>query len=189
MQLLTVALLLAQLVAVPAPDGTPIEADPALRPGLEVLASLDEGAALVQAFADGGVRLLLAPEADLGRLALYQPGRRTVTVATEIAHMAPGTVATLLAHEGAHVRRYVSGRLAEAVRELGIIEACHADELRATLVELTIWQTLHPTDGKAEPETDYEDWLNVELAAVRRNPDRYPADVREWYADLCEPAP
>jgi hypothetical protein len=29
----------------------------------------------------------------------------------------------------------------------------------------------------------------VELAAYRWNPDAYPADVREWYADLCEPTP
>ena len=61
------ALLLAQLITVPAPNGAPTEAGPALRPALEVLGSLDDdGQALVQAFADGdgrnsGVHLLWRP--------------------------------------------------------------------------------------------------------------------------------
>jgi hypothetical protein len=185
-RLLALALLLAQLVAIPASDGGTVEADPALRLGLELLASLDQGRPLVQAFADGGVRLTVAPVAELGRLALYEPRRRTVTLTAEAAAMPPSTVATLLAHEATHVRRYLDGRLAENIRDLGRVEACYAEELRASLVELLIWQTVHSSDGKPEPEYDYEDWLNVELAAVQRNPDRYPADVREWCADLCE---
>jgi hypothetical protein len=189
MPLLALALLLAQVVAVPAPDGTPIEADPALHGGLSLLASLDDGRLLVQAFADGGVRLVLAPVDDLGRLALYEPRRRTVTIAAEGARMPPGTVAALLAHEGAHVQNYFSGLLAAEIRALGRTEACYAEELRASLVELVIWQTIYPPDGKPLPEYDHEDWLNVELAAYLRNPDTYPAAVREWYADLCKLGP
>jgi hypothetical protein len=188
MLLAALVLLLTQLVAVPAPDGGAIETDATLRPGLELLAGLDQGRPLVEAYADGGVRLAVAPVAELGRLALYGPRRRTVTLAAEATRMPPGTVATLLAHEATHVQRYLDGRLAENIRTLGRVEACYAEELRASLVELMIWQTLHSPAGKPAPEYDYEDWLNVELAAVQRDPDRYPADVREWYADLCEPA-
>jgi hypothetical protein len=90
------------------------------------------------------------------------------------------------ASAGAGSGETVTSTLAEDVRELGRSEACYADELRASLVELTIWPTLHSPTGKPEPKIDYEDGLNVELAAVQRNPERYPADVREWYAALCE---
>src|SRR5918911_1443856 len=101
---LVVALALAQLVSVPAPNGGAVQADPALRLAMDLLASLEDGRPLVQAFADGGVRLLVAPVADLGRLALYEPRRRAVTVPAEAARMAPRTVATILAHEATHVQ-------------------------------------------------------------------------------------
>ncbi len=142
----------------------------------------------MQAFPDGGVRLAVAPVAGLGRLALYEPRRRTVTVAAEATRMAPGNLAPLLAHEATHVQDLVSGRQAAEVPALGRVEACYVEELRASLIELEIWRTLHPPDGKPIPEYDYEDWLNVELAAYQRNPDTYPEDVREWYAEYPVPA-
>ena len=133
------------------------------------------------------MRIVVAPVADLGRLALYEPRRRTVTVAAEATRMAPGTLAVLLAHEGTHVQDFVSGRQAAGVRALGRVEACYVEELRASPVELEMWRALHPPDGKPIPEYDYADWLNVELAAYLRDPDTYPEDVREWYADICKP--
>jgi hypothetical protein len=70
-----------------------------------VLASLDDdGQALVQAFADGGVRIVVVADAPGDRLALYEPRQRQVSVAEEVAHVAPGTLATLLAHEASHVQ-------------------------------------------------------------------------------------
>src|SRR5437763_2534441 len=109
MPLVALALLLAQVVSVPAPNGGTVEADPAFDWALRVLASLDDGRPLVQAFVDGGVQIVVASEAPRGRLALYEPTRRTVSVAPEVAHVAPGTLATLLAHEASHVETTISG--------------------------------------------------------------------------------
>src|SRR5262245_11475596 len=100
MALLAFALLLAQLVAVPAPNGGTIDTDPALWRALEMLASLDaDGRPLVQAFADGGVRIVAGHVANLGRLALSEPRRRTATVAAEAAQTSPRTIPTILALE------------------------------------------------------------------------------------------
>jgi len=105
----------------------------------------------VQAFADSGVRIAVAPVVDLGRLALYEPRRRTVTVAAVGVRMAPGTVAALLAHEGTHVQDFVSGRQAAEVRALGRVEACYVEELRASLVELEMWRALTHLMGSGFP--------------------------------------
>src|SRR4051812_24154069 len=103
MPLAVLLLLLTQIIAVSAANGGTVAADRQLESGLLALASLDEGRALVQALADGGVRLIVVPDGDGDHQAVYDPEHATISVAYTAARMLPGALATLLAHEASHV--------------------------------------------------------------------------------------
>ena len=177
--------MLAQLVRVPAPNGGTVQADPALRLALDLLASLEDGRPLVQAFAEGGVRLMIAPGTFEDPVAEYDPEAGVVSVDPDVAALAPATVATLLAHEATHVRASIDGTWDREREALGPTAACLADELRATLAELQVWQRLYGPGGKPDPVHEYEAALNEELAAYARDPDRHAAEVEALYAPLC----
>ena len=89
----------------------------------------------------------------------------------------PQLVATLLAHEGAHVAAVVDGTAAREEARLGAVEACHADELRATLAELRVWHALTGAAAMALTHP-YARGLAVEWARYQRNPAGYAASLR-----------
>jgi hypothetical protein len=191
MRLLALALVLAQVVA-PTPTAWNIPADPALARALGVLAGVDEGRALLQALADGGVRLVVAvavaPEVDGSneRLAEYRLTTRMIVLSPLVRGMEPATVAALLAHEASHVRDYASGTLAREQEALGSVAACYTGEVRATLTELYVWQAIHGPMGRLRPSNEYEAFLDEALAGYYRDPEGYLAVVRALYAPLCE---
>ncbi len=108
----------------------------------------------MQAFADGGVRLAVAPVAGLGRLALHEPRRRTVTVAAEATRMAPGTLATLVAHEGPHVYDFVSGVQLDAAPTLADLRARRDDIVRIAAAQGDVLEGGEVVPGWAVPVRD-----------------------------------
>ncbi len=190
MQLVLLGLLLAQMLAVPAPDGGTVQADAALAPAVRLLASLDEGRPLVQTLADGGVRLVMAvavvDNGDTEPLAAYRPTRRMIVVSPRVRGMDPATVATLLAHEASHARDQLSGTMDRELEAYGATEACYVWEERATLTELYVWQATQRQDGSPAPANAYETFLTDALARYYADPDAFAATVRALYAGQCE---
>jgi hypothetical protein len=189
--LLPLVLTLAQLVAVPGPGGGVVEAESALAPALSLLATLEDGRPLVQAFADARVRVRVAPiraAPSLEPFAEYNRRTRTVSVAPDVARLAPATIATVLAHEGSHVRAILDGTVDRERDQFGAVAACQADEWRAVLTELQVWRAFHGPSGKLQPAHDYEVALNDDLSLYQQNPMQYRISIAEAYAPLCRPA-
>ncbi len=146
------ALAAAQFVPVAGPEGGTLDVDAALVPGVQALAAVAEGRPLVAGLGRaGGVRVELVPEPLPDSWAIYDDDRRAIVLDPAFRGANPRTVATALAHEAVHALGALDGSIAAAERLEGRVAACQAEELRAVLTELRLWQVFHGDAGLANP--------------------------------------
>jgi hypothetical protein len=174
------------LVAYTAPSGVPHQVDHRLVPALAALASVSEGAQLVNGLAvSGTVVLYAALPLDEGA-ASYDLRAEVIALHPDLIGADPRTPAALLAHEAQHAWDEYSGRTAEEEQRLGLVGACVAGEERATRVELAVWERLVGPAGKAVPASGYEETINAALAEYRAGAEGFWAVATAEHRSFCE---
>jgi len=175
---------LSRLAAYRAPGGDTFTIDIRLAPAFDVLAQTDLGRPLVDSLARGGVRVFALAEAE-GIWAHYDTVAQVIGIDSSLLGSDPRTIATLLSHEATHAQDYLEGTMDRDVQRLGSGRACFADEYRASLTELQVWQQLYGPMGMASPLHPYERQENRDLARYLQSPDRYAARLASQYAGEC----
>ncbi len=176
--------ILDNLVPYATPSAGTTRVDARLVAGLDVLAGVDDGRPLVDTLARANVVVFMAPEPS-GIWAHYDTGARIIVVDSTLAGADARTLATLISHEATHARGDYDDLVRQEARTIGAANACYADELRASIAELRVWQQLHGPRGKAAPRHAYEHQANRELLSYQRSPDRYAERLVEDYAAQC----
>jgi endonuclease YncB( thermonuclease family) len=175
---------LSRLAAYRAPGGGTFTVDIRLAPAFDVLAQMDIGRPLVDALARGGVTLFALAEAD-GIWAHYDTVAQVIGIDSSLLGSDARTIATLLSHEATHAQDFLEGTVDRDTQRLGSGRACFADEYRASLTELQVWQQLYGPTGMASPLHPYERQENRDLVRYLQSPDRYAARLASQYAGEC----
>jgi hypothetical protein len=133
-------------------------------PALDALASVTEGAQLVNGLAASGTVVLFGV-APLGEgLGFYDTGSNVIVLHPDLVDADPPALAALLAHEAQHAWDEHSGVTADEQQRLAASRACAAGEDRARRAELDVWRRLVGLAGKQPAAHPYEEELNADLA-------------------------
>src|SRR5207248_7313399 len=109
-------------------------------PVLDLLATLDSGAELLDDLAEGSILVVLGSRPFEELRALYDADAGAVVIDPALLVADPRTLAALLAHEAMHAHDDLYGDQDDADGRLGRVRGCVLGELRARLAELQVWQ-------------------------------------------------
>jgi hypothetical protein len=167
------------------PLRTRLRADRALGP---VLDALEESGAqpVIEALvkADADIVFAPLPRDAQGRtrefarytsVGVYGPIKRTIALSAAVQGGDPKALATLIVHEGTHLKDDLAGA------DKRTMEACFQFEIRAFTQQALAWQGFYGPGGKADPKDDLDAWLNSWLATYRAGPTELEKRVRDAY--------
>jgi len=135
------------LVAYTAPGGGLVQVDHRLTPVLDLLATLDSGAELLDDLAAGSILVVLGSRPFEELRAFYDADAGVVVIDPAPQASNPRALAAMLAHEATHAHDDLYGHQDDADRRLGRVRGCILGELRATLAELETWQQFYGPGG------------------------------------------
>lgn len=170
------------LVPFRTPSGGTIQIDARLVPAMTVLLGVEQARPLIDALARGGIRVEVA---DLDEWGHYQSSAQAIRIDVTLVGADPRAVAALLAHEASHARGDVDGIVEREEQTLGEVQECVADEHRATVTELQVYQQLFGPLGKQPPANAYEEQVNDQLAQYRASPDAFRASAPREHGAQC----
>jgi hypothetical protein len=166
------------LVAYAAPSGVPLPVDRRLVPALAALASVTEGAQLVNGLAASGTVVLIGLASLAEGLGFYDTATNDIALHPALVDADPRALAALLAHEAQHAWDDFTGVTAS--------RACAAGEIGPAVPNLEMWRRLVGAQGKHPAAHLYEEELNADLAMYREGSGWYWITISAQHLDECE---